>query len=166
MNNLYLFPIPNPDKPCPVFPIRVPKNLKVLCCPRSYRINCLMFIFQSGRHRPQLNVQSMLRPARGIPVRLLFFFECSATHNLYITETDIRMWVRMERAERGKDSDSGTGIIAWIKALFTSGSIGNVDFLSTHPASGKRIKVNLSTPPYCIALVRCRGTNENITLVL
>lgn len=52
-----------------------------------------------------------------------------------------RMWVRMERAERGTDTDSVGGITAWIRALFQGGSVGNVDFLSTHPASGKRIKV-------------------------
>ena len=70
----------------------------------------------------------------------------------------------MERAERGSDSDSGTGIIAWIRALFTGGSVGNVDFLSTHPASGKRIKVS-SSVLRCAVTVLCEDmkvTNETV----
>jgi hypothetical protein len=69
----------------------------------------------------------------------------------------------MERAERGNDSDSGSGITAWIRALFTGSSVGNVDFLSTHPASGKRIKA--SSILRCVTTVLredVRVTNKTI----
>jgi len=63
-----------------------------------------------------------------------------------------QMWTRMERAERGNESDTGTGITAWIRALFRGGSVGNVDFLSTHPASRKRIKAMEARLPEALAL--------------
>lgn len=63
---------------------------------------------------------------------VLFYFKKTfvRTHFLMIV---YRMWVRMEEAERG-------GSQGWFSSLFSGGS-ASVDFLSTHPASGKRVKV-------------------------
>lgn len=34
-----------------------------------------------------------------------------------------------------------TGIMAWLEVLSRGGTVGDVDFLSTHPANEKRIRV-------------------------
>ncbi|KAF8321362.1 hypothetical protein DL93DRAFT_2093982 [Clavulina sp. PMI_390] len=63
-----------------------------------------------------------------------------------------QMWVRMEHAEHEEDKESSGGIGAWFCALILGGSVGNVDFLSTHPASGKRIKAMEERLPEALAL--------------
>lgn len=63
-----------------------------------------------------------------------------------------QMWVRMSSSERGgggggsgpsSEEGEGGGWFSWLKALITQGSVSDVDFLSTHPANGKRVKVRL-----------------------
>lgn len=54
-----------------------------------------------------------------------------------------RVWERWEKWD--SENDPRTTWADWLNAIAHGNSIGNTDFLSTHPAHGKRMKVRLIT---------------------